>query len=250
MMVPLWKNEETEYLKTKGWHNMTRILVVDDEKSTRITLQKILMEGGYEVGVAEDTDSAITKMEGNDYDVVLTDIVLPKISGNPLLKWIKERSPSLKVILMTWRSKVNTASRDEWEGAFACLVKPVDMEHLFLTISQAVKVKTLEAECHRLEKVNRQYQGNLEKLEARLQRPQRPESVTTLVGEVAHDFNNILYSIVGFTELTIEDVPEDSPVRDNLNEIMNGVKRAQGLVQQLLTFSHKLQTEKNNASLA
>ncbi|SDU16345.1 response regulator [Desulfobacula phenolica] len=76
-------------------------------------------------------------------------------------------------------------------------------------------------------------------LEAQLQQAQRMESIGTLAGGIAHDFNNILFPIVGHTEMLLEDVPESSLWRDDLNEIYIGALRARDLVKQILTFSRQ-----------
>jgi PAS domain S-box-containing protein len=73
-------------------------------------------------------------------------------------------------------------------------------------------------------------------LEARLQQAHKMESIGTLAGGIAHDFNNILFPIMGYTEMLLEDVAEDSPFRDSLNKIYKGALRAKDLVKQILTF--------------
>jgi PAS domain S-box-containing protein len=77
------------------------------------------------------------------------------------------------------------------------------------------------------------------KLETQLQQAQKMESIGTLAGGIAHDFNNILFPVLGYTEMLMEDVPEDSPFRDSLNEIYTGSLRARELVKQILTFSRQ-----------
>ncbi|MBW1888409.1 MAG: PAS domain S-box protein, partial [Deltaproteobacteria bacterium] len=81
------------------------------------------------------------------------------------------------------------------------------------------------------------------RLENQLQQAQKMEAIGTLAGGIAHDFNNILFPIIGYTEMTMEDVPEDSIVRKNLNEILTSALRAKDLVQQILTFSRKQEQE-------
>ena len=83
-----------------------------------------------------------------------------------------------------------------------------------------------------------------EKIEAQLQQSQKMEAIGTLAGGIAHDFNNVLFSIIGFTELTMDDVPEGSIARDNLQEVLNGAMRASKMVQQILAFSRNAATEK------
>lgn len=76
-------------------------------------------------------------------------------------------------------------------------------------------------------------------LNERLRQSQKMESIGTLAGGIAHDFNNILFPIVGHAEMLLEDVPEDSPFRNGLNEIYSSALRAKDLVKQILTFSRQ-----------
>ena len=74
-------------------------------------------------------------------------------------------------------------------------------------------------------------------MEERIQQSQKMESIGKLAGGIAHDFNNLLFPIVGCTEMLLEDVPADSPLRQKLNTIFKGAMRAKELVQQILAFS-------------
>jgi PAS domain S-box-containing protein len=77
------------------------------------------------------------------------------------------------------------------------------------------------------------------KIEGQLKQAQKMESIGTLAGGIAHDFNNILFPIVGHTEMLLEDISEDSPIRGNLNAIHTSSLRASELVKQILTFSRQ-----------
>jgi len=65
------------------------------------------------------------------------------------------------------------------------------------------------------------------------------ESVGTLAGGIAHDFNNILYSIIGYIDLTMDDVPRDGVIRSNLEQVLKASYRARDLIKQILTFSRQ-----------
>ncbi len=77
------------------------------------------------------------------------------------------------------------------------------------------------------------------KLESKLSQSQKMESIGTLAGGIAHDFNNILFPIVGHAEMLLDDIPEDSFLRESLKEIFTGAMRARDLVKQILTFSRQ-----------
>jgi signal transduction histidine kinase/ActR/RegA family two-component response regulator len=84
-----------------------------------------------------------------------------------------------------------------------------------------------------------------EKMKNDLIRVEKLESIGLLAGGIAHDFNNILFPIMGYTEMLLKDISEDSPFHDSLNKIYSGTLRARDLVKQILTFSHQERSELN-----
>jgi len=80
-------------------------------------------------------------------------------------------------------------------------------------------------------------------LEAQLRQAQKMEAIGPLAGGIAHDFNNILVPIIGFTEMSLDALPEDADIRDNLEEVLNASKRAKELVKQILEFSRQNDNE-------
>ena len=82
-----------------------------------------------------------------------------------------------------------------------------------------------------------------EVLENTLRQSQKLETVGVLAGGIAHEFNNILLSIFLYTEQAIHDLPPGDPIHKHLERVLKSSKRAKGLVQQILTFSHQAGTE-------
>ncbi len=82
-----------------------------------------------------------------------------------------------------------------------------------------------------------------EQAERRIQQAQKMESIGNLAGGIAHDFNNLLFPIVGLAEMLVEDLPPDSPEKQNANEILIAGRRGVELVQQILAFSRQHEHE-------
>jgi PAS domain S-box-containing protein len=81
------------------------------------------------------------------------------------------------------------------------------------------------------------------RLESRLQIAQKMEAIGTLAGGIAHDFNNILSPIIGYTELALEEINQDSLAFQNLNQVYKAAHRARDLVQQIIAFSRQSEKE-------
>jgi PAS domain S-box-containing protein len=77
------------------------------------------------------------------------------------------------------------------------------------------------------------------KLEARMLQTQKLQSLGLLAGGIAHDFNNILTTVLGYADLALHELPPDSPVRGNLEQIMSGARRAAELTNQMLAYAGK-----------
>jgi signal transduction histidine kinase len=88
-----------------------------------------------------------------------------------------------------------------------------------------------------------------QKLEIALLQGQKLQAIGTLAGGIAHDFNNILYAVIGYTELSREDVAKDSLVHKNLGKVLDAARRGQELVSRILTFSRRQHHDFNPISL-
>ncbi|NQU39591.1 MAG: response regulator [Lentisphaerae bacterium] len=139
-----------------------KVLVVDDEKSIRISLREFLLAAGYEANVAEDAQAARKLLADGDYDVVVSDIVLPGVSGVTLLKAIRAASPDVQVIVMTGEPTVETASEAVRAGASDYLTKPIAKDAILAAVSRAAASKQLQDENRHLHAENQRYQERLE----------------------------------------------------------------------------------------
>lgn len=143
---------------------MSRVLIVDDEKSIRITLCEFLRKEGYEADSAPDAFSALETLKNSHYDVIVTDIIMPRMSGIELLSKIRDISENSEVIIMTGEPTVNTAIKAVQSGAYDYMTKPISKKTLLETVRHAAQVKQLHDEKAELEKQNMLYRKSLEEI--------------------------------------------------------------------------------------
>jgi DNA-binding NtrC family response regulator len=132
------------------------ILVVDDEKNIREGLSEALALDGYEVALAADGEAALRVFENGDVDLVITDLKMPKVSGEDLLKRVVSLYPTVPVIILTGHGTIESAVGAMREGAYDFLTKPVNLDHLSLLVKRALENRSLLLQ-------NRALQEELEK---------------------------------------------------------------------------------------
>lgn len=123
-----------------------KILVVDNEETTRETLLKILEREGYQVLTANDGQAALEIIKEQRVNVVVSDVCMPKMDGNRLLKLAKTILPEVEIILMTGHGKMEMGVEALKEGAFDFIQKPFTKLALHKTVKQALEKQALAAE--------------------------------------------------------------------------------------------------------
>jgi DNA-binding NtrC family response regulator len=121
-----------------------RILIVEDEKSLRIALADELRDAGYEVVDAPSGEEALPKIKAAFFDLVVTDLVMDRMSGLELLKAGKEASPGTEFILITAHATVQTAVDALKAGAIDYLTKPFavnDLMHVITNVRETIRLK-------------------------------------------------------------------------------------------------------------
>src|SRR3989338_4509426 len=119
-----------------------RILVVDDEKETVETLRGILLKNGYEVSTAFDGEEALKKIEDDNPDVILLDLIMPKLNGYDTLKEIREKHND------KWRPVIIISAKTELESVQKCynleadhyLTKPCSIDNILHEIETMISL--------------------------------------------------------------------------------------------------------------
>jgi DNA-binding NtrC family response regulator len=133
-----------------------RILVIDDEAAIRESLDVLLTLEGYTVKMAEDGEEGLRTLDQESFDLVLLDLALPGQSGMELLPQIKERQPSLPVIMITAYGTVDNVVEAVRAGAENFVQKPWDNEKLLADIRSAVARRKAEEENVQLKRTLKQ----------------------------------------------------------------------------------------------
>ena len=240
---------------------MASILIVDDEKSIRITLRAFLRKEGYSVDVAGTPDEALQKLRENPVDVVVCDIVLPGMNGVNLLQAIRRVTPNTQVVMMTGEPTVDTAIEALRAGAYDYLFKPIRKEAIVSVVNKAANLKAVDDERQRLLEENRRYQAELEQVveqrtqalretQEQLNHARKMEVAGQLAGGVAHDFNNLLMVIMNCAEFLRHGLPEDSPLCEDAEDLNQAAERAAYLTRQLLIFSRRETVERRPVQMS
>ena len=168
---------------------MAKILVVDDEYSIRATLCEFLKQQGHEVTPAADAVSALDLIREGSFDVIVSDIIMPRLSGIALLEKIRGLDSEAQVIIMTGEPTVDTAISAVQSGANDYLVKPIKRDDFLKAVNHVLSIKHLQDEKKSLEEQNRQYQHGLEKI------------VENRTGELRRNMEGIVFLLSSVTEV-------------------------------------------------
>lgn len=115
-----------------------RLLIVEDEDTLCKSLQRVFSKEGYEVDRADSAESAFKLLESNFYDLIITDIILPGISGIELMTKYRETNPAQKVIIITAYASLTTAVEALKAGASDFIIKPLMHDEMKRAVSRVL----------------------------------------------------------------------------------------------------------------
>ena len=131
---------------------MTKVLIVDDEKSIRNTLREILEYEKYNVEEAKDGMECLAKFKRGNFDVVILDIKMPNLDGMETLERLQQMSPETPIIMISGHANIDTAVEAVKLGAFDFVSKPPDLNRLLITLKNALDKGNLLSETKKLKR--------------------------------------------------------------------------------------------------
>jgi DNA-binding NtrC family response regulator len=150
--LPIHDEMPTTFHHRAGEPNMTasRILIVDDEAPIREGLKELLGGWGYETRSAADSKAALEVAEDFNPQVILSDLMMPGLSGLELMAQARESVPNAAFILLTGHGTIDNAMQAMREGAHDYLTKPVDLDRLRVVIDRALDVVRMREDLERM----------------------------------------------------------------------------------------------------
>jgi two-component system NtrC family response regulator len=124
----------------------SQILILDDEKNYLLILDAMLTDAGYAVTALDDPETGLAYLEESEVDVVITDMKMPKITGQQVLEFVKKNYAHVPVIIMTAFGSIEGAVEAMRYGAFDYIAKPFANDELLLTVDKAARFAEAQRE--------------------------------------------------------------------------------------------------------
>lgn len=213
-----------------------RVLIVEDSEDDMALLVRELRRGGYDptferVDTPAGMSAALSK---NQWDLIICDYSMPHFLGTDALRLLRATGSEVPFIFLSGTIGEETAIAALKQGAQDYVMKD-NLKRLLPAIQRELD----EAERRRDRK----------RLEHQVQELQTFEAIGRLAGGIAHDFNNALGVILGWAQLGYDNVPDDSPVRENFRMIRDQAHRSAGLTRQLLAFARRQVLQRRSVNL-
>ncbi len=190
-----------------------RILMIDDELDIIIPLQIFLKQYGHEVVVASSARQGLSILDSFDAEVVLTDLMMPEMTGFELLDTMRKERPLLPIMVISAYDSRTQILKSLQRGAYDFISKPFDFD-----LVQPAIIRALE---HHALLVNRE-------------RQQQTEAVASLACAVAHELNQPLTVILGHIFLLQKELQDlDDDIRQRMKQITESAETMADIVQRL-----------------
>ncbi|HWP47894.1 MAG TPA: sigma-54 dependent transcriptional regulator [Candidatus Limnocylindrales bacterium] len=212
------------------------ILVIDSQEGNLETVSSLLQHEGYEVVSARNGRIALDLLKQTFFNVVITALKMPGVSGMEILKFVKEQSPETVVILMTGYATVESAVEAMKEGAYDYLTKPVNLSKLRVLIRRAIEQQQMVVEVEELRR-KLETRTSFQNIIGTSKEIQRVYETVLRVASI--NSTVLIYGESGTgKELVARAIHHNSPRRDRPLIILNCAALPEGVIESEL-FGHE-----------
>jgi len=212
-----------------------RLLIVDDEENLRTSLCQAFRMEGYEVTGAADAQEALALIQGANFDVLLSDLMMPGLDGLALLEKARVLMPEAVIILMTGQATVESAIRALKGGAYDYILKPFKLEEIFHVVGRGLEQQRLRRENLALAEINRRL-------------TEIDQIKSDLLSAITHEFRTPLTIIYGWMDLLLSGQfgAVSAGLREGVEAIGHSARRLGRLIANLLAY---VEFERDEAAL-
>ena len=218
-----------------------RILFIDNEIKLCTNIQILLSGEGYEVDIAESGAMGLEKIYKTPYDLILTDLIMPDMSGMEIIRYVQRFLPDTIVIVITGYASLESAITAMREGAYDYVIKPLDLDFLKMSIERALEKTRLKMEIktyyQELEERVKERTRELKEAQNQLVQSEKLAAIGKLSTIVAHEIKNPLASIGGFARVLQKKARNEKKVREVAAIIQEEVLRLERILETLLSFT-------------
>ncbi len=215
----------------------SRVLILDDDASQLESLSAILRDEGFDVVGCQSASAAVQRIGCGDVDVAVIDLRLPGANEPQLLDSLAELADDVASIIHTGHISYHSAEKAVRAGAFAYVEKGDDPAELIGEVRRAVQ----DRQRRHTKTAEREVAKRTIRPEEQLGHAQKMEAIGQLASRIGHEFNNLLFGILGSAELMLT-APEGAPpehLKRPLQDIIECGERGVALTRQLREFAGK-----------
>jgi signal transduction histidine kinase len=193
----------------------SKILIVDDAADTVELLRKRFRSEGYDTAEAYDGEEALQKVEEYNPDLIVLDVMMPKLDGYEVCRRLKtdENRKYIPILMLTAKGEVENKVKGLEIGADDYLAKPFDYKELSARAKSLLTIKAAHE---------------------KLVEEEKSEALEKMMDEVAHEIRNPLASIGGFAKRVYDKLPEGDSNKKYMEMIMDDVLKLENMVKQLI----------------
>jgi hypothetical protein len=216
---------------------IAHLLIVDDEALQLKALSETLSLEGYSITGFPSARRALDALREQEFDLLLTDLMMPEMDGIALLQAARAISPDQVAIVMTGHAAIDTAVKAMQAGALDYIVKPFRLNIILPVINRALAVRELRRTNRLLEERIRERTHELELANRQLEEVNR--ELESFSYSVSHDLRAPARTVLGFCEMYMEDFKDSVPAAGwpILKHVEAGARRMGQLIEDLLALS-------------